>query len=223
MPSRSKRIAKLSGNSKKVLTFVTVVMVAGLVLVVRGSSAQQPQERLLEKQVHEKEPLRIKAIKGKKGDILISKKFLDDSDWLKGLSFRLENISDKNIVFVQLEVEFPRSDDVPPLVFTLQYGAGLLPNDPSTANPIKPGEDVVLSFSDEDYGGLQHLLGEMKYPKSIGRAILNLHMVIFDDGIMWNAGRLMKRDPNNPRHWRGIENFPGIGSTPNELTLSAPR
>jgi hypothetical protein len=55
----------------------------------------------------------------------------------------------------------------------------------------------------------------MKYPKSIKRVILDLDVVIFDDGIMWNMGSLMKRDPNNPRHWRGIQNFPDSGPTPN--------
>jgi hypothetical protein len=216
MSSLSNLIAKISGSSKGILIFVALAMLASTLLAV-NSTAQQDQERLLEKQVHQKEPLRIKAIKGKKGDVNISKKFLDDNDWLKGLTFRLENISDKNIVFVRLEVEFPRSDDVPPLVFDLQYGAGLLPNDSPPANPvipIKPGEDVVLSLSDADYEALQHLLGGLKYPQSIKHAILDINMVIFDDGIMWNIGRLMKRDPNNPRHWRGIENFPGIGSTP---------
>ncbi|HKC62075.1 MAG TPA: hypothetical protein VKB86_00450, partial [Pyrinomonadaceae bacterium] len=207
---------KQGGGSKGILIFVALAMLlASTTLLAINSTAQQDQERLLEKQVHQKEPLRIKAIKGKKGDVLISKKFLDDDDWLKGLTFRLENISDKNIVFVQLEVEFPRTDEVPPLVFPLQYGAGLLPNDSSTANPvtpIRPGEDVVLTLSDASYEVLQHLWGDMKYPKSIKHAILDIEMVIFDDGIMWQGGRLMKRDPDNPRHWIGIEHF-NIGAT----------
>src|SRR5207253_931387 len=107
-------------------------------LLIAHVIAQQDQERFLEKYVHRNEPLRIKAIKGKKGTINISKKFLDDDDWLKSLSFSLENISDKNI---------------------------------------------------------KH-------------AVIDIATVIFDDGLMWRAGRLMKRDPNNPRRWIPIDRLP---------------
>src|ERR1700750_126902 len=120
MSPQSYPITKMSGSSKVTTIFVALAMLASTLLTV-NSMAQQDQERLLEKQVHQKEPLRIKAIQGKKGDVFVSKKYLDDDDWLKGLSFHLENISDKNIVFIQFEVEFPRSDDVLPLVFGLQY------------------------------------------------------------------------------------------------------
>ncbi|MDT4954336.1 MAG: hypothetical protein QOJ02_2474 [Acidobacteriota bacterium] len=219
MPSPPNQIAKMSESPKVI--FVALAMLASILFTVY-STAQQIQERLLEKQVHRKEPLRVKAIKREKDDVLISKKFLAGDDWLKGLSFRLENISDKNIVFVQLEVEFPRSDDVPPLVFPLQYGAGLAPNDSAPANrvtPIRPGEDVVLSLSDAQYDGLQQLLGEMKYSKSIKNAILDIRTVIFDDGIMWRAGRLMKLDPNNLRHWIGIDSSSATGSTPGDTRV----
>jgi hypothetical protein len=216
MSSLTTRIARMSKVSKSILSFMTVLMLAGI-LLTGHSTAQQGQERLLEKQVHQKEPLRIKAIKGKKGDVLISKKFQDGNDWLNGLTFQLENISDKNITFVQLEVEFPRSDSVPPLVFPLEYGTGLSPNDPIPANPvppIRPGEDVVLSITDAHYEPLQGLLGDMKYSKSVKHAILDIRTVIFDDGVMWRAGRLMKRDPNDARKWIGINSVSSLGSAP---------
>lgn len=164
--------------------------------------AQQDQERFLEKYAHRNEPLRIKAIKGKKGTININKKFLDDDDWLKSLYFSLENISDKNITYIQLELEFPRSDTIPPFVFDIEYGhwpslEGSIPVD--TPPPIKPGEEIVLSFSASEYAELQKLLEGQKYPKNIKHAVIDITTVIFDDGLMWRAGRLMKRDPNNPK------------------------
>ena len=95
---------------KSVFIFVALTMFACMMFTVRGMT-QQDQERLLERRIHPKEPLRIKAIRGKKGDVMVNKKFLDGDDWLRALTFRLENISDKNIVFARIELEFPRSDD----------------------------------------------------------------------------------------------------------------
>lgn len=201
---------------KRVLVFVALLMTVPALLATH-SFAQQEKERLLERYVHQKEPLRIKAIKGKKGMINISKKFLDDDDWLKGLSISLENISEKSITYIQLEIEFPRPDDVPPLVFPVVYGQGLLPDSESTVKSpaIKPGEEVVLSLSQEAYAVLKQSLDEEKYSKSIKHAIVDLRSVIFDDGIMWRAGRLMKRDPNDPRRWISINRTPEAAAAPN--------
>ena len=203
-----------------------MVMIASTLLTAR-STAQQSQERLLEKYIHRKEPVRIKAIKRKRGDANVGKKFLDDDDWLKGLSFNLENISGKNITYIQLELEFPRSDDVPPLVFPIIYGQGPLSDGSlpaSTSAPIKPGEEVVLSLSDQVYAALQQVLEGQKYSKSIKHVILDIRAVLFDDGLMWRAGRLMRRDPADPTRWISVDRMSESGSTPNRgqpLSLGA--
>ncbi len=218
MSSSSKKTSEKLGRSKRILFLMLTAVIASTLLGAPGI-AQQNQERLLEKYVHRKEPLRIKAIKGKKGDVNISKKFLDDDDWLKGLSFSLENISEKTITYIGLELEFPRSDDVPPLVFPLIYGQGLLPDTETTVNspPIKPGEEVVLSLSPTIYTELKQSLDQEKYSKSIKHAVIDLRTVIFDDGIMWRAGRLMKRDPNDSRRWISVEQALTRAAAPNTI------
>lgn len=165
----------------------------------------QDQERMLAKLSNRNEPLRIKAIKGKKGAINVGKKFLDDDDWLKGLSFKVENISEKNIIHIELELDFPKAkDDQPPLLFSIEYGLMPLLDGTLAANappPIKPGEEIELSLSDSEHATLRKLLEELGYPKSIKQAVFSVGKVIFDDLLMWQTGRLMRRDPNDPRRW----------------------
>lgn len=184
------------------------ILLPAVMFPLTHGTAQQEQERLLEKYNHRKEPLRIKSIKGGKGGINLGRKFLESDSWLKSLSFSLENISGKNITFINLELEFPRSDGRPPLVFPLTYGSWP-PLDGSSpveaVQPIRPGEEIVLSFSDSEYAALQQVLEEVKYPKTIKHAILDLRYVLFDDGLLWNIGRLMRQDPNNPRRWVPID------------------
>jgi hypothetical protein len=167
--------------------------------------APQDEERVLAKESHRNEPLRIKAIKGKKGAINVGEKFLDDDDWLKGLTFNVENISGKNIIYIELELDFPKAnDDPPPLLFSIVYGSRPLLDGTLAANappPIKPGEEIELSLSDSEHAPLRKLLEELGYPKSIKQAVFSVGNVIFDDLLMWSNGRLMRRDPNNPRRW----------------------
>jgi hypothetical protein len=193
------------------------LFLTGVLLTARGVAPQE-HERFLSRERNQNEPLRIKAIKGKKGAITVGKTFVDDDDWLKGLSFNVENISEKNIICIAIELEFPKSnDDPPPLVFPIEYGLRPLLDGSILANappPIKPGETIDLSFPDSEYENLQKLLAELKYPKSIKHAVFTIRTVIFDDLLMWENGRLMRQDPNNPRRWVPLNRLPKISSTP---------
>ena len=180
------------------------LLLTSVLLHARGV-APQNQERLLAKLSNRNEPLRIKTIKGKKGAINVGKKFLDDDEWLKGLSFNVENISEKNIIYIELELDFPKAnDDPPPLIFSVEYGLRPLLDGSLAADappPIKPGEEIELSLSDVEHTRLRKLLEKLGYPKSIKQAVFTIGMVIFDDLSMWSTGRLMRRDPNDPRRW----------------------
>jgi hypothetical protein len=181
-------------------------------------TAQQDQERVLAKENNRNEPLRIKAVKGKRGAITPGRKFLDSDNWLKGLSFNLENISEKNIIYIELEMEFPKSDnDPPPLIHPLTYGyrPPLDSSIPADAPPpIKPGETIDLRLSDPEYARLQTELQTLKYPRSIKHAVFIIRFVVFDDGTMWDTGRLMRRDVNDPRRWVPLDRHNKTSSTP---------
>jgi hypothetical protein len=192
--------------------------------------AQKYEERFLLREKNQNEPLKIKAIKGKKGAITIGRLFLAEDDWLKSLSFNVENISGKNIIYMKLELEFPRSNDnSPPLIYPIEYGVRPLLDGSLVADappPIKPGETVDLRFSDAEYDNLQELLHKLGYPKSIKQAVFTIRYVIFDDLLMWDTGRLMRRDPDNPRRWVPLNRLTKTNPTPklnfNRLSNPAP-
>lgn len=181
-------------------------------------AAQQHQERFLLREKNRDEPLRIKAIKGKKGAITVGQKFLDDDDWLKGLSFNLENISGKNIIYLELELDFPKSnDDPPPLLYSIKYGLRPLLDGSLAADAppqIKPGEEIELGISESEHENLQRLLAQLGYPKSVKQVVFTIGAVIFDDLLMWNTGRLMRRDPDDPKRWVPLNRLPKTSLTP---------
>ncbi|MGB7923421.1 MAG: hypothetical protein WCF57_09270 [Pyrinomonadaceae bacterium] len=195
---------------------ITILLVSSILFTAHGV-AQQDQERFLLRERNQDEPLRIKAINGKKGAITIGKKFLDDDDWLQGLSFNVENISGRNIIYIEIELDFPKSnDDPPPLVYPIEYGYMPLLDGSLAANaptPIKPGETLDLRLSDSEYATLLKVLEKLGYPKSIRQAVFTIRHVIFDDLLMWSTGRLMRRDPDDPRRWVPIDRPTKASST----------
>lgn len=207
----SASIGRMFRGSKRAM-ICAVVLTCAVVLPIVHSLAQQDRERVLEKYIHRKEPVRIKSIRGRKGEINLNKKFVDDDEWLRELSFRLENISGKNITCVQLELEFPRGDNIPPLTFPVMYGNwpqadGSPP--PDAPPVIRPGEEVFINLSEANYAALQNALVDLKYSRSVKHAILDIRTVIFDDLTIWRAGRFMRRDPTDPNWWVPVESLTG--------------
>jgi hypothetical protein len=186
-------------------------------------TATQNQERVIERRSMSPtsdEPVNIIAVKVKKGTVEIGRGFPDGDDWFKGLAIKVENLSNKNITFVDVEFSFERPENSerandPPLVHSLKYGSRL-PLDADSARPkrvelIRPGESVNLVLSDLTFSALKRALSKLKYPASIRRLQIHVREVIFDDDTSWSAGRYFRRNPENPDEWLPIAR---LGSAP---------
>lgn len=171
--------------------------------------SQQEQERLVEKKSRE-EPIKIISLKTKKRPLKLGLKFTDDDDWLRGFSVKVGNTSGKGIRFISIELSFPRPKDRdgaqdPPLSHTITYGE-MPPAPGETATPeqsrlVLPGDTVNLLLPDSEYEGLRSFLQRLNYPASIRHLVLRVEDVVFDDGTMWHAGMLLRRDPDHPDRW----------------------
>ena len=164
------------------------------------------EERVVEKLSRKPAPLKVKVIKTKKGEFLLGKKFVDNEDWFQGLSVVLENISDKNIIYVGAGFLFPRQDseigNAPPLYKSVSYGQH--PNAPSGAfskvQPLvlKPKEAITITLSDLALSEIKNGLKLLSYAHSIKTIKFNLEEIYFDDGTGWAAGTWFRRNGDRP-------------------------
>lgn len=178
-------------------------------------AAIQGQDRIIEKPSSSKEPVKIRAVKAKKGEIKLGEKFVGPEDWFNGLTIDVENIADKAITHISILMLFPRPHDheaaeEPPFGESLKYG--LSPYAPITSiavsnqvQPIQPGGSINLTLSEELYVIVKQFLKKNKYPASIKKIELSIEDIGFIDGTAWRAGQLWRRDPSNPEKWVPVE------------------
>jgi hypothetical protein len=165
------------------------------------SASLQEEERIVEKLSRKQAPLKIGTIKRKRGEAVLGKKFTDQEDWFRGLSFVMENISGKTIVYVRGGFLFPRQTETknqaPPLYHSFRYG--LPPFTPEEVGSdaqqfvLKPGETITITLSDSDYNEINANLRRLEYTHSIKAIKFNLEEIFFDDGTSWAAGTYFPR------------------------------
>ncbi|HEY6187970.1 MAG TPA: hypothetical protein VIW80_09845 [Pyrinomonadaceae bacterium] len=196
-------------------SLVTILLCGGVTLFICSSfnpagQAQQEEERLIEIQSDSAsplEPVEITAIKTKKGVIKAGEKFKDDDDWVRGLTVKLENVSAKNIVYINVSFSFLRPADhesagQPPFVDHLTYGSNamLYSSSQSTRLPtLAPGASVEISLTDKNHEAIKRALKKINYPESIKRLQIYLAEVIFDDDTAWLYGSWFRLDPHNQK------------------------
>jgi hypothetical protein len=174
------------------------------------TAGQEDRERMVIKRPYYNPPVQITSVKTKrKGVIKTDGKFLDDDDWLKGLTVSVTNTSGKPITYVEVTVLFQRpaaQAKLPPLVAHLEYGRIYTwpdKTDPPQAKPILPGVTTDLDLSEAHLDSLTTILKKHEYqPRVIEMWVGRLG---FEDGTSWEGGRLWRRDPKGKYGWSEIE------------------
>lgn len=200
---------------KLIVAALGIVVLLGLLLPTSGNAGQE-QERLVEIRSDFDPPVKVAAVKTKKGQVKTDKKFLDDDDWLRGITVSIANASDKTVTHVTIELLFHRPEGqtrLPPLVYPLTYGRSpFLPREavPFTQpEPLLPGNSRAIVLVDTEYNSLKEYLKEAKYPVSIKRLGVRVTEIGFSDGTAWTAGEMFRRAPDNPDKWIPVEQLQG--------------
>jgi hypothetical protein len=178
------------------------LIVACIVMNIPAGLTQQGQERLIEKESWRNEPIQIVKLKTKGKDIELGKKFLEVDDWLRGLTARVKNTSDKPISRIELMLSFPRpkatdSDELPTYSVLMVYG-----KEPSleaqNQEQVLPGESVDVKLLEVNLPFIKIDLEKHGYPEKITRARIMVEAVTFNDGTTWSGGKILHPDPDNP-------------------------
>lgn len=181
-------------------SFVVAGRAGGYTPALKTAPAQD-EERVVEKLSHNNAPLKIRTMKRKNGEIALGKKFTDKEDWFRGLSFVIENVSGKNIVYVRGGFLFPRQvvvkGQAPPLYHSFHFGLPpFVPEEASSAQQLilKPGETITFTLPESEYSEITANLKRLEYAHSINVIKFNLEEIFFDDGTSWAAGTYFPRD-----------------------------
>jgi len=186
------------------LTRVATVLFVSILLSANSIAAQR-QEKLIRKADIPAEPFQIVSLKVKGKSVGLKRKFVGDDDWLKNFEVEVKNTSEKQIVYLTVEVFFPAMETLSfPLVTPLRFGKmPATPEEASTIKGIAPGKSVKLIFDEQLY---ENVKSDLK-SKTGGRYAydhveLRLGMTIFSDDTMWSEGQTLRRDPANPLRWK---------------------
>ena len=143
--------------------------------------------------------------------------FEADSDWLRNITFKLKNVSDKKITYIAFFLTFPETAKEPtrdgpnPRIEPgkpryegmRQIFIGVDPDGKFQRPELKlaPGETLEVSLAPE-YPQINTLIRLLDYPiEQITQMEVEIHAALFDDGSLFQAGMIFKRDPIDPHHW----------------------
>jgi hypothetical protein len=170
-------------------------------------SNSQNEDKLIKKEEWFKPPVKITLVKSKIGELATDKKISAGDDWLKGLTIRVRNDSDKPVNYVNIDLQFRHPEHQSwefDLLAPHEYGRSpFTPPEqefPHAAEPIFPGQTRDIPLTDENYDALMRELDRLKYP-AIKEVILRVRAVGFSDGTAWDSGNIFRHDPNNPGKW----------------------
>jgi hypothetical protein len=176
-----------------------------LIAVAFGSTlAQQVRDRelvLLYSYSPAQMPIEIVSTKLKDQEFRPGEKIKGDDNWLHGLSFRIKNVSDKPLAYVEFMIEFKRANRV--VGYSLHYGVDTERGERRTEQSppaVQPGETLDLALTKENYTSFLYVLEQGEIPRDFDTASYFLAKICFENepDLMWTGGNIRRRDPNTP-------------------------
>jgi hypothetical protein len=188
----------------------TLAKVAVILTIVTAASFSTNAQELKDRQLqwaHDystiQMPIEIVSMTLNGKEVRPGEKIKGDKNWVKGLTFKIKNISDQPISYLNVHFEFPMPNGFVSAA-VLHYGAHSSHN-PMTGPPppsIKPGETKELVLKKENYDSLLYVLEQAKVSSDFDTAPFYIERVCFENqpDIIWQGGWLKRR--NAVEHYR---------------------
>jgi hypothetical protein len=146
----------------------------------------QKKGRVLRHRKFQSEPVRILQVKNKRRALLVGPEFLEEDDWLKGLTIFVKNSSDKTITFIGIELHFIKpgaGDDEPIYAHQLFYNIGDHPQP-----PVKSQAVATIKLTEEDYENVMRALNQYNYRSGATEVEIIIDGIKFSEGSAWKSG-----------------------------------
>jgi hypothetical protein len=199
-------------RSKLLLSLIVIFTIAAL-FSVKGTSVYAQNEKKVIKLANTVKPqLKFTDVKVRQQDRKFDESFNAEAEWVKSLSFKLESISDKPIVYLEVNINFPETRATGNLIsYPIRFGQ--LPN--STLKQLnkpmllKSGETLEVSLEKEK-DRIYKFVNSRQSIESIQKVELEIGFIVFEDKTAWAAGAFLRQDANNPSKYNPIENDSSI-------------
>jgi hypothetical protein len=163
----------------------------------------QGKERVIEKAFTRNEVVEFTEIKVSQNAVTPGKAFDADDDWLNTVFLRIENSSEKSIVYLEINFNFPETRSTGSMM-SYRISFGLRPGSkfPQKHDPIfmLPGDTLEIPL-DKHYTDLKSFIERRHRIRDIHKLELEIGFVIFADKTCWAAGNFCRQDPNDPDHF----------------------
>ena len=145
--------------------------------------------------------------------VKFNEQFDGNDDWIPAIGFKAKNISNKPIVYLAVNINFPETRATLGAMMTYPIEFGQRPNStlPSWGEPIVllPNDTVEINLQDH-YPRIKAFIERRLTLKDIHQADLEVGFVIFDDRTGWSGGNYYRQDSANP------DRYINIGDKPNQ-------
>ena len=178
-----------------------LTLVGAFAIPSKGVFAQAPRKSVSKGIVLrniEKDPVRISNIRVASTPHRFEEEFDANNDWLRSLSFDVENKSDRAIIYLEVALSFPETKSSGnEMAFTIYRG-----NRPGSSNPQKretfylaPGTKETFNVA-ESYDWLTRFLQTRHSIRDMNRVEMEIGLAVFDNETAWRGGDFFVQDPN---------------------------
>ncbi len=174
--------------------------------------AQGPaRERVIQKTFTRSAPVvEIAEIKVSQKAVELGKSFDEDDDWLNRTFLKVKNISNKPIIYLAVNVNFPETRATGgmmsyPIVFGQMPGSKF----PQKQDPMfmMSGDTLEIPLT-KHYAKIKSFVERRHRIAYIHKAELEIGFVVFADKTAWMAGEYLRQDPNDPDHFINVGDRP---------------
>lgn len=180
-----------------------------LILLISGFCFGQKKIHSVGKRFQSNKAVDLVGLKISDRSFKTNEEFASDKKWIPDITFKLKNISDTALCYVEMELIIrPVGKMENPLALNLRYGTPLnlveIINPTSMkncSNKVEPGAvfEVFMADSTKDY--LEKFIKERQVDE-IEHADVSFGFVMFEDGRAWSMGHEVVQDAENPSIWR---------------------
>ena len=173
---------------KALISALLVLVKASLILHTIASA--QVEDRVVHVLYPNDCPVEIRAIKVAERFIEPQKPFAASEDWLKALSWEIENTWEKSAASVEIDLDFHELATQKDRIFKYQYGrrtniSGVL----DETELLRPGQRTRVVISDEEYVEIKRFIETRQADFSPSIVEMKVAKVVFEDGTVWPAKR----------------------------------
>jgi hypothetical protein len=204
------------GFRRVILLSVILVVICATATVAGWSLnlhlAQSPQGRgkVIGKMFTRNSVVEFEQIKVSGKPVKFDEAFDGSDEWLPTVLLSVKNISNKSIVYLSVDVNFPETRSLRAMMsYPIELGQKPESKFPTRNAPmvLLPGDTLEIQLQDH-YPKIKTFVEKQWTIKDIRKAELEIGFVIFDDRTAWAAGNFYRQDPTNPGHYINIGDKP---------------